>query len=77
MSMKLLTRRRTSYQILRILIPNTFDELIQTSGEISTVLLVMIKYRSTISTQFVADFNKMGLETQEDLDDLIAVVNND
>ena len=44
-------------------------QLIQTSGAFSTVLLVMIKYRSTISTHFV-DFNKMGLGTQEDLDKL-------
>ncbi len=47
----------------------TFDELIQTSGAFSTVLLVMIKYRSTISTHLV-DFNKMGLGTQEELDKL-------
>ena len=50
----------------------TFDELIQTSGVLSTVLLAMIKYRSTISTHFV-DFNKMGLETQEELDELVGV----
>ena len=54
----------------------TFDELIPTSGALSTVRLVMIKYRSTISTHF-ADFNKMGLETQEELDELVAVTNND
>ena len=50
----------------------TFDELIQTSGVLSTVRLAMIKYRSTISTHFV-DFNKMGLETQEQLDELVGV----
>jgi len=54
----------------------TFDELIQTSGALSTVRLAMIKYRSTISTHF-ADFHKMGLETQEELDELVAVTNND
>ncbi len=54
----------------------TFDELIQTSGALSTVRLAMIKYRSTISTHF-ADFTKMGLETQEELDELVAVTNND
>ena len=54
----------------------TFDELIQTSGALSTVRLPMIKYRSTISTHF-ADFNKMGLETQEELDELVTVTNND
>ncbi len=54
----------------------TFDELIQTSGTLSTVLLTMIKYRSTISTHF-ADFNQMGFETQEELDELVAVTNND
>jgi hypothetical protein len=54
----------------------TFDELIQTSWALSTVRLTMIKYRSTISTHF-ADFNKMGLETQEELDELVAGTNND
>jgi hypothetical protein len=36
----------------------------------------VIKYRSSISTHFV-DFNKMGLETQEELDELVEVTNND
>jgi hypothetical protein len=54
----------------------TFHELIQTSDALSTVRLAMIKYRSTISTHF-ADFNKMGLETQEELDELVAVTNTD
>jgi hypothetical protein len=52
---------------------NDFDDLIQGSGKLSTVRLAMIKYRSSISTHF-ADFNKMGLETQEEL---VAVTNND
>jgi hypothetical protein len=34
------------------LIPKTFDELIQTSGELSTVLLVMIKYISQVSLTY-------------------------
>ena len=50
--------------------------LIQTSGVFSTVRLAMIKYRSTISIHF-PDFNIMGLETQEELDELVAVTNND
>jgi hypothetical protein len=54
----------------------TFDKLIQTSDTLSTARLSMIKYRSTISTHF-ADFNKMGLETQEELDELVTVTNND
>ena len=39
----------------------TFDELIQTSGALSTVRLAMIKYRSTISTHF-ADLTKWDLK---------------
>jgi hypothetical protein len=50
----------------------TFDEIIQTSGALSTVLLTMIKYRSTISTHFT-DFNKKGLETQEEIDELVTI----
>jgi hypothetical protein len=36
----------------------------------------MIKYRSSISTHF-ADFNKMELETQTELDELVAITNTD
>jgi len=55
---------------------NDFDDLIQGSGKLSTVRLAMIKYRSSISTHF-ADFNKMELETQTELDELVAITNTD
>jgi hypothetical protein len=35
----------------------------------------VIKYRSSISTHF-ADFNKMELETQTELDELVAITND-
>ena len=55
---------------------DAFDDLIQGSGTFSTVRLAMIEYRSSILTHF-ADFNNMGLETQEELGELVALTNND
>jgi hypothetical protein len=45
-------------------------------AEFEKISVETIKYRSPISTHF-ADLNKMGLETQEDLDELVVVTDND